>query len=102
MAEGMSEVMKNLGEYAFKQKLVWRIGLALLATGLKQLKTVTDYREYGGAPFLGFSKIVIKAHGRSGARALANAIKVAAKASRDGVPEEIRRSIDGFDRRSTA
>ena len=102
MAEGMTEVMKNLGEYAFKQKFLWRIGLALLASGLKQLKTVTDYREYGGAPFLGFSKIVIKAHGKSGPRAIANAIKIAAKAARDGVPEEIRRSIDGFERRSSA
>lgn len=102
MAEGMTEVMKNLGDYAFKRKLLWRIGLALLASGLKQLKTVTDYREYGGAPFLGFSRIVIKAHGRSGPRAVANAIKIAAKAARDGVPEEIRRSIEGFERRSTA
>ena len=101
MAEGMTEVMKNLGEYAFKRKLLWRIGLALLSSGLKQLKTVTDYREYGGAPFLGFSRIVIKAHGRSSARAIANAIKVAAKAARDGVPAEIERSIQGFERRST-
>ena len=102
MAEGLSEIARNLGDYAFKQKVLWKMGLVLLSSGLKQLKTITDYREYGGAPFLGFTKIVIKAHGRSGARAIANAIKVAAKAARDGVPEEIRRSIEGFEQRNRA
>lgn len=99
MAEGFSEVASSLGEYAFKRKLLWKMGLLLLASGLRQLKQVTDYREYGGAPFLGFSRIVIKAHGRSGARAIANAVKVAAKAARDGVPEEIRTSVESFERR---
>src|SRR4051812_26854361 len=79
-AEGVSEVAKNLGEYAFKEKFLWKIGLMFLSSGLKQIKDLTDYREYGGAPFLGFSHIVIKAHGRSGPHAIANAIKVAAKA----------------------
>ncbi len=102
MAEGLSEMATELGQFAFKRKLLWKLGLLFLASGLKQLKEVTDYREYGGAPFLGFEKIVIKAHGRSKARAIANAVKVAAKAARDGVPEEIRRSVDGFERRSTA
>ena len=34
---------------------------------------VTDWQEYGGAPLLGFDRLFIKAHGRSGARAIANA-----------------------------
>jgi glycerol-3-phosphate acyltransferase PlsX len=98
MAEGMVEMFKNLGEYAFKSRLAWRIGLLLLHSGLKQLKTVTDYQEYGGAPFLGFSKMVLKAHGRSGARAISNAIKVTAKAVRGEVPERIRASIEALPR----
>ncbi|HVO29648.1 MAG TPA: phosphate acyltransferase PlsX, partial [bacterium] len=99
-AEGVSEVAKNLGDYAFKRKMLWRLGLIFLSSGLRQIKDLTDYREYGGAPFLGFTRIVIKAHGRSGAMAISNAIKVAAKAVRDGVPEEIRRSVQGFERRT--
>lgn len=39
---------------------------------------------------------MIKAHGRSGAAAIANAIKVAAKAARDGVCEEIERAVAAF------
>lgn len=93
MAEGMGEVFSNLGAWAYKQSFTWRIAFWLLSNGLSQLKTVTDYREYGGAPVLGFNNIVIKAHGKSGPRALGNAIKVAAKAVRDGVCEEIESSV---------
>lgn len=100
MAEGLSEIFTNLGAWAFKQSLFWRIGLMFLAGGLKQLKTVTDYREYGGAPFLGFSRLVIKAHGRSRAGAIANAIKVAAKGVRDGVCEEIEAAVTEFNERT--
>ncbi len=96
MGEGVGEVFKSVGKWAFKQKLVWRAGLTLLSRGLQQLKDITDYSEYGGAPLLGFTKPVLKAHGRSGARAIANAIKVAAKAHRDDVCGEIGRAVDGF------
>ena len=34
-----------------------------------------DYKEYGGAPFLGVDGICIKAHGSSDAKAFKNAIR---------------------------
>ena len=59
---------RDIGEAIIRPRLSipGRLGLILLHSGLKQLKMVTDYQEYGGAPFLGFSHIVLKAHGRSG------------------------------------
>ncbi len=99
MAEGVFETARNIGEYAFKTKLRWKLGLGLLSSGLEQLKTLTDYGEYGGAPLLGLQKIVIKAHGRSGPTTLVNAVKVAAKAVRGGVSDEIRRSVEEFSAR---
>ncbi|MEM7153284.1 MAG: phosphate acyltransferase PlsX [Myxococcota bacterium] len=99
MAEGVNEVFKNLGQWAFKQSFLWRMGLVLLSGGLRRLKDVTDYREYGGAPLLGFSAPIIKAHGRSGAQAIANAIKVAAKAARDDVCGEIESAVAAFEAR---
>lgn len=99
MAEGVGEALNNLGAWAFKQKLSWRIGMALLSGGLTQLKAVTDYREYGGAPFLGFTRLVMKAHGRSNERAIANAVKVAAKAVRGGVTEHIEEAVGAFEKR---
>ncbi len=96
MAEGVGEVFKGLGKWAFKQSLMWRLGLILLSGGLRRLKDLTDYSEYGGAPLLGFSHLLLKAHGRSKARALGNAIKVAAKAARDGVCPEIEAAVASY------
>ena len=36
-----------------------------------------DYAEYGGAPLLGVNGTMIIAHGRSDARAISNAVRVA-------------------------
>lgn len=80
MLEGVQETVLDLARYASKEKLMWRAGLAMLSSGITRIKQVTDWQEYGGAPLLGFNKIFIKAHGRSKARAIANAGKVAAKA----------------------
>ncbi len=44
----------------------WRLGRWLLRDGIERVSTlVFDYASYGGAPILGFERIVIKAHGRS-------------------------------------
>lgn len=67
----------------------------MLGAGLRRLKSLTDYAEYGGAPLLGFERLVIKAHGRCGARAVENAVKLAAKAVRDRVPQEIAAGLAG-------
>jgi glycerol-3-phosphate acyltransferase PlsX len=84
MLEGVSETIIELARYAYKEKLMWRAGLAMLSSGIERIKEVTDWEQYGGAPILGFDRLFIKAHGRSKARAIANAGKVAGKAvSRD-------------------
>ena len=80
MLEGVHDTVMELAQYAYKSKLRWRAGLAMLSSGIRRLKEVTDWEQYGGAPVLGFDRIFIKAHGRSRARAIANAGKVAAKA----------------------
>lgn len=82
MLEGVSDVVQELARYAYRSRVTWRIGLALLSQGVKQLRDLTDWEGYGGAPVLGFDHLLIKAHGRSNPRAVRNAIKVAAKAVR--------------------
>ncbi len=97
LMEGIYDTLSHLGRYAFKHRFMWRLGLIALSGGLKELKTVTDYSEYGGAPLLGFKDIVIKAHGRSKAKAITNAIKVAAKTYRDDICGKIAREISDFE-----
>ena len=89
LIEGISEVVMDLAAYAYDDSLRWRLGLRLLGSGIQQLRSLTDYASYGGSPILGFENLFIKAHGRSTAPAIANAVKVAAKAVRDGVPQAI-------------
>jgi glycerol-3-phosphate acyltransferase PlsX len=49
-----------------------------------------DYAEHGGAPLLGVNGNVIKAHGRSDAKAIKNAILTARKMVAQGVLEVLK------------
>ena len=93
MLEGVSEVASELAKEAYAKKIVWRLGLTMLSQGLRQLRSLTDWKQYGGAPVLGLEKIVIKAHGRSNARAIRNAIKVAGKAVNGRLSEKIQEGL---------
>ncbi len=90
MLEGVSETVLGLARYAHKERLLWRAGLAMLSSGIDRIKVVTDWEQYGGAPILGFDHLFIKAHGRSKARAISNAGKVAAKAVSSELTKVIR------------
>jgi len=96
LLEGIGEVAKEMGKYAFKKKLIWKVGLTLLAKGVKKIKEKTDYSEYGGAPILGFNKLVIKAHGRSNAKAIMNAVKVAVRSVEHDFVGHVADSIQNF------
>lgn len=102
MLEGVAELAAELARDAYARKFLWRIGLTMLGSGLRQLQEMTDWSQYGGAPILGFERPVIKAHGRSRARAIANACKVAAKVARYDLPREVERALarvgDALDR----
>jgi phosphate acyltransferase len=93
MLEGVAETVTELAHYAYKESLRWRAGLAMLSSAIDKLKTVTDWEQYGGAPVLGFDHLFIKAHGRSKARAIANAGKVAAKAVSADLARAIREGL---------
>ncbi len=52
-------------------------GLLLLWPALRRIVKRLDYAEYGGAPLLGVDGVVIIAHGRSNAKAIKSAVRVA-------------------------
>lgn len=96
MLEGVSETVLRLARYAYKERLLWRAALAMLSGGIERLKEVTDWEQYGGAPLLGFDHLFIKAHGRSGESAIANAIRVAYKALEGDLCGSIAASLAAF------
>jgi len=93
MYEGMGESLLETARYAQHDRLAWRAGMYLLQSGIQRMRRVYDWREYGGAPLLGFRQLLIKAHGRSGGRAIANAVKVAAKAIKSDLAGRIADSM---------
>ena len=63
--------------------------LSALTMDTKELKHRFDASEHGGAPLLGISKPVIKAHGSSDANAIKNAVRQAIYFIESGVNEDI-------------
>ena len=93
LLEGMGDTVADLARYAYRSRWRWRLGLMMLRSGLKQMKSVTDWRQYGGAPVLGFDHLLIKAHGRSNERAITNALKVAHRCAQDRLVIEMEESL---------
>ena len=77
----------------FKKNIVTKLAAAMIMSGLKELKKKFDFNEYGGAPLMGISKPVIKAHGTSKAKAFKNAIRQAIQYSESGVIDTIAENI---------
>lgn len=59
----------------------------------RELRKRADYAEYGGAPLLGIRGICIIGHGRSSARAVANAIRVAKVAAEQKLVQQITEAL---------
>ncbi len=98
MLEGVSQTVKNLARYAYRRKVSWKLAMWLLSSGIKRIKEVTDWQQYGGAPILGFDRLCIKAHGRSGPRAIRNAIKVAERCVNQDLAGRIEKYVASVDR----
>ena len=96
MLEGTSNTVLRLARYASKQQVLWRIGLGLLSTGLDRIKKLTDWRQYGGSPLLGYNHLFIKADQSSGGRAIANAVRVVLQAHQQQLNPTILASMDAF------
>jgi phosphate acyltransferase len=96
LIEGIAEVVNDVASHAVKDGMLWRLGMRLLSRGLRDVSHLTEYVRYGGAPLLGFEQILVKAHERARAHAIANAVKVAAKTVRDGVAGEIATGIQAM------
>jgi len=75
--EGVAQAIFDILKGIFMQSTMSKIAALILKKGLKEFKKKFDYKEYGGAPFMGIDGIMIKAHGSSDARAIKNAIRQA-------------------------
>ena len=74
--EGVAITLMKKMKHMFADSVKGKLAAALVMKDLKELKTKFNYNAYGGAPILGCSKPVFKAHGDSKAVTLMNAVKL--------------------------
>lgn len=63
--EGIGRFIKKALLHSMTKNPLRAIGAVPSLPAIKEFKNVADYRVYGGAPFLGVKKPVLKAHGSS-------------------------------------
>jgi glycerol-3-phosphate acyltransferase PlsX len=93
VAEALAEMVEKLLREEIKKTLKASVGFLLSRQAFRNFKSRLDYSEYGGAPLLGAKGCVIICHGRSSAKAIKNAIRLAAEFSRRRLVEKIQSSI---------
>lgn len=94
MYEGTAmNLFKMIKEEIFSAGLMAKIGAVLLKPVFKSLKVKVDYKEVGGAPFLGVDGICIKAHGSSDGKAFKNAIRQTKTFHDSGVLQKIKEEL---------
>lgn len=94
--EGMGKLMLRTMKDIFYADTVSKISGLLIKKKVNDIKAVFDPNEHGGAPILGISKPVIKAHGSSNAKAVKNAIRQAIAYADSGVIYSIARETKLF------
>jgi glycerol-3-phosphate acyltransferase PlsX len=84
-AEGAAEFLFQSMRDAARGDPLATLGGLLLRPKLRAVRRRADWREFGGALLLGVNGVTVIAHGRSDARAIFNAVRVA----RDAVDREV-------------
>lgn len=86
--EGLGQFVSTVLKEAFRSSLLSRVGYLLSRGAMTRAYDRLDYAHYGGAPLVGLNGVAIVAHGGSSARAIKNAVRVAAEA--------VSQDINGF------
>jgi len=89
MLEGMGKFFMATLKGMYTKNTMTKLSFVIMKDQLRGLKKQFDASEYGGAPLLGLSKPVIKAHGSSDAAAICSAIRQACAFVKTGVIREI-------------
>lgn len=87
--EGMGKFLLTTLKEVLTTNIVTKVSTLTMGEKIKDLKHRFDANEHGGAPILGISKPVIKAHGSSDGNAIKNAVRQAIHFVETGINDEI-------------
>lgn len=91
--EGVAENMFEILKEEIMSSLQGKIGGVLLKPSFKNIKKKFNYKEYGGAAFIGVDGICVKAHGSSDRKAFKNAIKQCIKFHKSNIINNIKTEL---------
>ncbi|MEO0140906.1 MAG: phosphate acyltransferase PlsX [candidate division WOR-3 bacterium] len=91
--EGLASAVFGFLKEEMRGKPETYLGAMLMRRAIKGLLRKVDFEEYGGAPLLGVNGLVMICHGRSGPRAIKNAILTLRRLHEGGLLTEIKREI---------
>jgi phosphate acyltransferase len=92
-SEGVATLLLKTLEREIKQRPHAMLGALLARSALRATKASLDYSDYGGAALLGVNGIAIVAHGRSNAKAIKSAVRVAKNAVDSDIIRTIREGV---------
>jgi glycerol-3-phosphate acyltransferase PlsX len=92
-SEALGEMVNKTLREELTKTFRRKIGALLARSAFDGLKKKMDYSEYGGAPLLGVKGGCIVCHGRSNAKAIKNAVRVAYDFARNRIDEKIRAKV---------
>ena len=101
-AESLGYAIGSILKAELKASPIRQLGAMLAKGGLMKMKKRMDPEVYGGAVVLGLNGTVIKTHGSSRQRAVANAIRVATEEISRGVNKLVSQQIARANERLTA
>jgi glycerol-3-phosphate acyltransferase PlsX len=93
LSEGLAMTLVNYIKDEIKKRPIAVFGALLAKPAFDALKARLDYAEFGGGILLGIDGVTIIAHGRSNAKAIKNAIRVAKRAVEGNVLDSIRAGL---------
>jgi glycerol-3-phosphate acyltransferase PlsX len=91
--EGIMEVFGSTFKRNVGRNMFSLLGAFMVRHAFREMRSSFDYQEYGGVPLLGVNGISVICHGRSTARAIQNAIKVAAEIGEKKVNQHIQEQL---------
>ena len=94
ISEGLADVLGKLLRREIAASAGGKFGYFFLRSAFQRFRRRLDYAEYGGAPLLGVNGISIICHGRSSAKAIKNAVRVAKTQAEGRVNERIQKDIE--------
>jgi glycerol-3-phosphate acyltransferase PlsX len=96
LSEGLAESLLGVIKEEVKKSPLATVGALLSKPAFERVLKRLDYAEFGGAPLLGVDGVVIVAHGRSNAKAIKNAVRVAKQAVEGGMLVAIKEGLQNL------